>query len=30
VIIDAQGRLRRRFVGERNLAVFEAMLGQAR
>ena len=30
VIVDAQGRLRRRFVGERNLAVFEAMLGEAR
>ncbi|MGO9201491.1 MAG: redoxin domain-containing protein [Limisphaerales bacterium] len=28
VIIDAQGRLRRRFVGERSLEVFEAMIAQ--
>jgi hypothetical protein len=25
-IIDAQGRLRRRFIGERSLKVFEAMI----
>jgi len=29
VIIDAQGRLRRRFIGERSLDVFEAMIAQA-
>jgi len=28
VIIDAQGHLRRRFVGERSLDVFEAMIAQ--
>lgn len=28
VIIDAQGRVRRRFVGERNLAVFQAMVAE--
>jgi thiol-disulfide isomerase/thioredoxin len=29
VIVDSQGRMRRRFVGERNLAVFEAMIAEA-
>jgi hypothetical protein len=29
VIVDAQGNVRRRFVGARNLAVFEAMLAEA-
>ena len=29
VIIDPEGRLRRRFVGERNLAVFRAMINEA-
>ena len=29
VIIDAQGHLRRRFIGERSLEVFEAMIAQA-
>ena len=29
VIIDGQGRLRRRFIGERSLKVFEAMLAEA-
>ena len=29
VIIDAQGRLRRRFIGERSLKVFEAMIAEA-
>jgi thiol-disulfide isomerase/thioredoxin len=29
VIIDASGRLRRRFIGERNLQVFEAMINEA-
>jgi thiol-disulfide isomerase/thioredoxin len=29
VIIDASGRLRRRFIGERNLGVFEAMIADA-
>lgn len=29
VIVDTQGRMRRRFVGERNLAVFEAMIAEA-
>jgi thiol-disulfide isomerase/thioredoxin len=29
VIIDAEGRVRRRFIGERNLTVFEAMLAEA-
>lgn len=29
VIIDAQGRIRRRFVGPRSLAVFEAMIAAA-
>ena len=28
VVIDAQGRLRRRFIGERSLEVFEAMIAQ--
>jgi thiol-disulfide isomerase/thioredoxin len=28
VIVDAEGRLRRRFIGERNLAVFEKMIKQ--
>jgi len=30
VIVDAQGNVRRRFVGARNLAVFEAMIAEAR
>lgn len=30
IIIDAEGRLRRRFVGERNLHVFEAMISEAK
>jgi len=29
VILDAQGRVRRRFIGERNLAVFQAMIAEA-
>jgi thiol-disulfide isomerase/thioredoxin len=29
VIVDAQGNVRRRFVGARNIAVFEAMLAEA-
>ena len=29
VIVDAQGNVRRRFVGARNLAVFEAMIAEA-
>ncbi len=29
VIVDAQGNVRRRFIGARNLAVFEAMLAEA-
>jgi thiol-disulfide isomerase/thioredoxin len=29
VIIDAEGRMRRRFIGERNLTVFQAMIGEA-
>lgn len=29
VIVDAQGNVRRRFVGARNLAVFEAMITEA-
>jgi len=29
VIVDTQGRMRRRFVGERNLAVFDAMVAEA-
>jgi hypothetical protein len=29
VIIDAEGRVRRRFIGERNLTVFRAMIGEA-
>jgi thiol-disulfide isomerase/thioredoxin len=29
VILDSQGRLRRRFIGERSLEVFEAMLAEA-
>jgi len=29
VIIDSQGRVRRRFVGERSLEVFEAMIAEA-
>jgi thiol-disulfide isomerase/thioredoxin len=29
VIIDAEGRMRRRFIGERSLPVFEAMLAEA-
>ena len=29
VIIDSQGHLRRRFIGERNEQVFEAMLADA-
>jgi thiol-disulfide isomerase/thioredoxin len=29
VIIDAEGRVRRRFIGERNLAVLEAMVAEA-
>jgi thiol-disulfide isomerase/thioredoxin len=29
VIIDASGRFQRRFIGERNLKVFEAMIAQA-
>ncbi|HEV2394478.1 MAG TPA: hypothetical protein VG146_19175 [Verrucomicrobiae bacterium] len=28
VILDAQGRVRRRFVGSRSLAVFEAMIAE--
>jgi thiol-disulfide isomerase/thioredoxin len=30
IIIDKHGRLRRRFIGERNLKVFEAMIAEAR
>lgn len=30
IIIDAEGRLRRRFIGERNLDVFEAMIAEAK
>ncbi len=30
VIVDAQGMIRRRFIGARNLAVFEAMIAEAR
>jgi thiol-disulfide isomerase/thioredoxin len=30
IIIDAEGRLRRRFIGERNLLVFEAMIAEAK
>jgi len=30
VIVDAQGNVRRRFVGARNLQVFEAMIAEAR
>ena len=29
VIIDAEGRVRRRFIGERSIAVFEAMITEA-
>ena len=29
VIIDAEGRVRRRFIGERNITVFEAMISEA-
>jgi len=29
VIIDAEGRMRRRFIGERSLTVFEAMVAEA-
>lgn len=29
VIVDAQGKVRRRFIGARNLAVFEAMIAEA-
>ena len=29
VIVDAQGNLRRRFIGARNIAVFEAMIAEA-
>jgi len=29
VLVDAQGNVRRRFVGARNLAVFEAMIAEA-
>jgi thiol-disulfide isomerase/thioredoxin len=29
VIVDAQGNVRRRFIGARNMAVFEAMLAEA-
>ena len=29
VILDAEGRVRRRFIGERNLAVFQAMFAEA-
>ena len=29
VLVDAQGKVRRRFVGARNLAVFEAMIAEA-
>jgi thiol-disulfide isomerase/thioredoxin len=29
VIIDAEGRVRRRFIGERNLAVLESMIAEA-
>lgn len=29
VIVDAQGYVRQRFVGARNLAVFEAMIAEA-
>lgn len=29
VIVDAQGNVRRRFIGARNLAVFEAMIAEA-
>jgi thiol-disulfide isomerase/thioredoxin len=29
VILDTEGRVRRRFIGERNLAVFQAMLAEA-
>ena len=29
VIIDAQGRIRRRFIGTRSLPVFEAMIAEA-
>jgi thiol-disulfide isomerase/thioredoxin len=29
VILDAEGRVRRRFIGERNLAVFQAMVAEA-
>ena len=30
VIVDAQGNVRRRFIGARDLAVFEAMIAEAR
>jgi len=30
IIIDKKGRLRRRFIGERSLAVFEAMIAEAK
>jgi thiol-disulfide isomerase/thioredoxin len=29
IVIDAEGRIRRRFIGERNLQVFQAMLAEA-
>jgi thiol-disulfide isomerase/thioredoxin len=29
VILDAEGRVRRRFIGERNLSVFQAMVAEA-
>jgi hypothetical protein len=29
VILDASGRVRRRFIGERSLKVFKAMLAEA-
>jgi thiol-disulfide isomerase/thioredoxin len=29
VILDSEGRVRRRFIGERNLAVFQAMVAEA-
>ncbi|HMD54031.1 MAG TPA: TlpA disulfide reductase family protein, partial [Phycisphaerae bacterium] len=30
VIVDAQGNVRRRFIGARSMAVFEAMIAEAR
>jgi hypothetical protein len=29
VILDAEGNVRRRFIGARSLSVFEAMIGEA-